>query len=240
MKKIFFFISFMTFIILSAMSQPATRVLIFSKTNGYRHASIEPGKVAIAKLCRENNILCDSTEDATKFNDENLSRYNVLIFLNTTGDLFNNDQKAALVRYIHSGGGWIGIHAATDAEYNWPWYGKLAGAWFKSHPAQQEAIVKVTDRSNPSTSMLPSEWKRFDEWYNFKDVEPGLKILAYLDETSYKGGEMNGDHPIIWYHDFEGGRAVYTGFGHTDETFQDPLFLAHLLGAIQFVTSAKK
>lgn len=240
MKKFFllFLAGILCFSISNAKSGP--RVLIFTRTTGFRHASIEEGRKVIARICLENNIAVDSTEDAAAFNDNTLKKYDALIFLNTTGDLLNKDQQEAFIRYIHSGGTWIGIHAATDAEYDWPWYSKLTGAYFKSHPAQQDAIVKVVDKSNPATSMLPSEWKRFDEWYNFKNMQPDLNVLAYLDESSYKGGGMNGDHPIIWYHEYEGGLAFYTGFGHTDETFHEPLIQKHLQGAILFVINWKK
>ena len=226
-------------IIFHVYCQQSNKILIFSETKGYRHESIESGREAITKLCLDNHISVDSTEDPGKFNDAFLKNYDAIIFLNTTGDLFNEEQQNAFQNYIHLGGAWVGIHAATDAEYNWPWYGKLAGAYFKSHPAQQEAKVKVTDRENPSTKMLPAEWKRFDEWYNYKDVSKNIKVLAYLDETSYKGGEMNGSHPIVWYQDFEGGKAFYTGFGHTKETFNDPLFMNHLLGGIKLVMRKK-
>jgi type 1 glutamine amidotransferase len=110
----------------------------------------------------------------------------------------------------------------------------MAGGYFKSHPKQQEAVVKVIDKNHPSTSMLPDEWKRFDEWYNFKNVNPDLRVLAKLDETSYEGGEMQNNHPIIWCQEFEGGRTFYTGFGHTDETFQEPLFQKHIIGGIRY------
>jgi type 1 glutamine amidotransferase len=218
-----------------AFGQTKPAVLIFSKTKGFRHSSIEAGRQAIAGICLKNNLTVDSTEDAGWFNDVTLKKYAVIIFLNTTGDLFNEEQQNALMNYIHSGGGWMGIHAATDAEYQWPWYGQLAGAYFKSHPDQQEAAVQVKDKNHPATRMLPDIWKRFDEWYNFKDLGSDLKILAYLDESSYQGGENRGNHPIIWYHEFEGGKAFYSGFGHTEATFDDPLILEHLLGGIQWI-----
>ena len=232
----FLFLSLLLFLNVQAQT---TRVLIFTKTQGYRHASIETGRAALARMCLDHQVAVDSTENPASFNAGNLKKYKAVIFLNTTGDLFNSAQREALENYIHSGGGWMGIHAATDAEYNWPWYGKLAGAYFKSHPAQQEAVIKVVDQSNPATQMLPAEWKRFDEWYNYKEVSQDLKVLAYLDESSYKGGEMAGSHPIVWYHDFEGGRAFYTGFGHTDETFKEPLILDHLWGGIEYVMGNK-
>jgi type 1 glutamine amidotransferase len=216
-----------------------TRVLIFTKTKGFRHQSIEKGREVLASLLLSHNIQVDSTENAALFTASNLKKYDALIFLNTTGDLFNEEQQQALVKYIRNGGGYVGIHASTDAEYDWPWYGKMAGGYFKSHPKQQEAIVMVTDKSHPSTSMLPDQWKRFDEWYDFKEVNPDIRVLARLDETSYEGGQMQNDHPIVWYHEFEGGRVFYSGFGHTDETFKEPLFQEHIMGGIQYAIGKK-
>lgn len=236
MKTIHFILTFFIFTLFFGCMTNAqdTRVLIFTKTKGFRHQSIEKGREVIASLLQSSNIQVDSTENATTFTPGNLERYDALIFLNTTGDLFDEEQQQALVNYIRNGGGYVGIHASTDAEYDWPWYGKMAGGYFKSHPKQQEAMVRVTDKSHPATSMLPDEWKRFDEWYNFKEVNPDIRVLARLDETSYEGGEMQNDHPIVWYHEFEGGRVFYSGFGHTDETFEDPLFQEHIMGGIRY------
>ncbi len=230
-----------TIIIAGTLSaQSSYRVLIFSKTNGFRHESIPEGIKAITGLCEDNNIAVDHSEDSTIFNDDSLKKYNALIFLNTTGELFNENEKEAFKNYIHHGGAWLGIHSATDTEFNWPWYGKLAGAYFTDHPEQQEAVIKIVDKNNPATRMLPDNWKRFGEWYNYKDVSKDLTVLGYLDESSYKGGKMGGNHPFIWYHHFEGGMAFYTGCGHTKESYKDPLFLAHLLGAIKFVITSPK
>ena len=239
MKKYFLTIALILSSLYLAGQEPG-RILIFSATKGFRHSSIEIGRNAISRLCIENHIQCDSTENPADFNDQFLGKYDVIIFLNTTGDLFNETQQKALQKYIHNGGGWVGIHAATDAEYEWVWYGKLAGAYFKSHPEQQEAIVRVTARDHIATRMLPAEWRRYDEWYNYKGVNKDLEVLAYLDESSYKGGEMDNQHPIVWYHEFEGGKAFYTGFGHTDATFQDPLFMEHLLGGIKLASRSRK
>jgi len=229
-----FILVFLFSFFISAVKAQDVRVLIFSKTMGFRHGSIEKGREVLARLLLEQNIRVDSTENASLFSYNNLKKYNALIFLNTTGNLFNENQQEALVKYIQGGGGYVGIHASTDAEYDWPWYGKMAGGYFKSHPKQQEAVVKVVDKNHLSTKMLPDEWIRFDEWYNFKQVNPDIKVLAKLDETSYEGGEMENDHPIVWYHEFEGGRIFYTGFGHTNETFEEPLFMEHVMGGIQY------
>ncbi len=236
--KIFNKATIMAIIYLFALSSTYAqneKLLIFTKTKGFRHQSIEKGKEVLTKLLGEKGYAIDTTGKADAFTDENLKRYEALIFLNTTGDLFNDQQQDALVRYMNNGGGYVGIHAATDAEYEWPWYGKMIGGYFKSHPRQQNAIVRVTAKDHPATNMLPDEWTRWDEWYDFKDLNPNIIVLARLDETSYEGGGMNYNHPIVWYHEYEGGRVFYTGFGHTDETFEEPLFQQHILGGIQYV-----
>lgn len=210
-------------------------VLVFSKTAGYRHASIKDGIVAIRKLANEHNVHADFTEDSSAFSDANLARYKAVVFLSTTGNVLDAEQKAAFERYIRAGGGYAGIHSATDTEYDWAWYGRLVGAYFKSHPHISQATINVEDRQHSSTSMLPKEWKRTDEWYNFRTNPRGsVHVLLTLDESSYQGGEMGKDHPIAWYHEFEGGRAWYTGLGHTSESFSEPLFLAHLWGGISY------
>ncbi|MEY4336697.1 MAG: hypothetical protein RLZZ45_1616, partial [Bacteroidota bacterium] len=173
-------------------------------------------------------------ENATAFNDANLKQYNAVVFLSATGDVLDHVQQAAFERYIQSGGGYMGIHAATDCEYFWPWYGKLSGAYFKSHPKQQNAKLVVHDKSHVSTSHLPDTWERFDEWYNFKKVPDHVKVLISIDEKSYQGGENGDNHPMAWYHEFDGGRAFYTELGHTNESFADPLYLKHILGGIKY------
>lgn len=213
-----------------------TKVLVFSKTAGFRHSSILPGKLAMIKLANENGFSVDTTEDASKFSDAVLKEYGAVVFLNTTGDVLNIFQQAAFERYIQAGGGFMGIHAATDCEYNWPWYGKLVGAYFKGHPKNQKAKLNVIDKSHISTAHLPDIWERVDEWYNFKKApsKEEVTVLVTIDETSYQGGENNGWHPMVWYHGYDGGRAFYTEFGHTDESFADPNYLKHILGGIKY------
>ncbi|WDF55333.1 ThuA domain-containing protein [Mucilaginibacter sp. KACC 22063] len=221
-----------------ATSKP--RVLVFSKTAGYHHKSIGPGMVAIAKLGAENNFDVDTTTDASKFTTDNLKQYAAVIFLSTTGDVLNDTQQDAFKQYIEAGHGFVGVHAATDTEYDWPWYGNLVGAYFKSHPAQQEATFNVVDRKFIATKHLPAVWKRFDELYNFKWLAPDLHVLITIDEKTYKGGENGDNHPMSWYHDYDGGRAFYTELGHTDESYQDPLYLKHLLGGIKYAMGKAK
>jgi type 1 glutamine amidotransferase len=210
-------------------------ILVFSKTAGYRHASIKDGIAAIRKLAAEHNIGADFTEDSTVFNAENLARYKAVVFLSTSGNILDAQQKAAFEHYIHSGGGYVGVHSATDTEYEWAWYGRLVGAFFKNHPSITHATIDVEDHQHVSTAMLPEKWVRTDEWYNFRtDPRSNVHVLMTLDESTYKGGTMGKDHPIAWYHAFEGGRAWYTALGHTSESYSEPLFLAHLWGGIAY------
>ncbi len=225
-------LSLLSFRMLKQTAKP--RILVFSKTAGFRHETIVAGKAAIIKLGREQGFLVDTTENDGYFTEDSLKRYNAVVFLNTTGNVLNAPQQIAFERYIQAGGGYAGVHAAADTEYDWPWYGKLVGGYFVSHPKIQEAVVNVTDRTNAASSHLPEKWKRSDEWYNYENLNPDVKVLASLDETSYEGGKNGTNHPIAWYHQFDGGRAFYTGMGHTLESYADPLYLKHLLGGIKY------
>ncbi len=227
-------------LLISSCKDRNVNLLVFSKTAGFRHASIEDGVAALKKLAKENKIALEATEDASVFNEKNLKRFDAVIFLSTTGDVLDFHQEAAFERYIQAGGGYVGIHSASDTEYTWPWYGKMVGGYFKNHPKQQEAEINITDANHPSTSMLPGVWKRFDEWYNYKSLNPEVNVLMTLDESTYQGGENGDPHPIAWYHDYDGGRAFYTGLGHTSESFKEPLFLEHILGGIQYAIGEKK
>ncbi len=247
MLKIYSFIAMLCLapgIILSCgyphAAQSQTRVLVFSKTTGFRHDSIPDGVAAIRQLGQQNGFDVEATEDASTFNDANLARFQTIVFLSTTGDVLNNDQQAAFERYVRNGGGFVGVHSATDTEYDWPWYGGLVGAYFQNHPVIQSARIRVEDNSHPSTASLPAEWQRNDEWYNFRLNPRGrVKVLATLDETTYSGGGMGSDHPIAWCQLYDGGRSWYTAGGHTRESYNELLFRQHLLGGIQFAAKIK-
>ena len=216
----------------SGKSGQKDKILVFTKTNGFVHQSIPAGKAALIKVGGEAGFQVDTTSDSNYFTPENLKEYDAVIFLNTTGDVLNIPQQTAFEEYIRAGGGFVGIHSAADTEYEWPWYGKMVGGYFKSHPHIQKAEVHVVNQSHPSTSHLPKIWEREDEWYNYKNLNAGIRVLATLDEQSYEGGENGNHHPIAWYHEYDGGRAFYTGGGHTDETYKEPLFLEHLIKGI--------
>jgi len=210
------------------------RVLVFSKTSGFRHDSIADGVQLIQSLGTGNNFAVDVTEDATEFNLQNLLRYRVVVWLNTSGDVLNESQQQAFQLFIRSGNGYVGVHAATDTEYGWPWYGELIGgdAWFLDHPSIQSAELHVEDPNHPSTELLPANGTFTDEWYNFRNNPRAfVDVLVSIDESTYSGGNM-GDHPMSWCHEFDGGRSWYTGMGHRPETYLHSGFRQHLLGGI--------
>lgn len=227
------------FFLTDALAQKNKNVLIFSKTTGFRHQSIEKGVQTVEKLLNDQHIGTFHSEDESIFNAKNLANYDAILFLSTTGDLFNSQQKEDIQNFIRSGKGFVGIHAASDTEYNWPWYGGLVGGYFASHPAVQEAKIDVLNRKHLSTQHLQKVWFHKDEWYDFKDVKEGLHILMALDETSYKGGKMGKFHPIAWFQEYDGGRSFYTGLGHTEESFDSELFQKHILGGVQYVLKLK-
>jgi type 1 glutamine amidotransferase len=220
---------------------PAFRVLAFTKTTGFRHTSIPAAISALRTLGDRNGFAVDQTEDAGAFTDANLGRYKVVVFLLTTGDVLDDGQQAALQRFVEAGHGWVGVHSAADTEYDWPWYGALLGAYFYSHPAIQPAALTVTDAAHPATTGLPSRWMRTDEWYGFRtNPRPSVHVLLTIDETTYDPSDasMGADHPMSWWHDYDGGRAFYTALGHTDESYSEPLFLGHLLGGVKWAAGA--
>ena len=224
----------------SSPSPPPVHVLVFSRTAAFRHASIPAAVAAVEKLGAEHGYLVDATEDAGAFTDGNLARYRGVVFLLTTGDVLDASQQAAFERYVRAGGGFAGVHSASDTEYGWAWYGQLVGAYFKRHPAVQPAWVRIEDPGHPSTAALRASWRRADEWYDFRTNPRGaVHVLATVDESTYTGGGMGADHPIAWCHAFDGGRSWYTAMGHAAESYADPSFLSHLEGGIESVAGIR-
>lgn len=216
--------------------EPAWRVLVFSKTAGFRHDSIAAGIATVQALGAEHGFAVDASEDATRFTADTLVQYAAVIWLNTTGDVLDATQQSAFAAYVQDGGGYVGVHAAADTEYDWPFYGDLlAGAWFASHPAIQSARVLRDDDTHPAAVVWPAQLDVTDEWYNFRaNPRAAAQVLLRLDEASYApgAGAMGDDHPIAWARSVGSGRAFYTGLGHRSETFADATFRAHLLEGI--------
>lgn len=232
--QVFSILIFFISIVITGCTDSAPRILVFSKTSGFYHESIPAGIEAIQKLGTEHAFEVDTTKDANFFTERQLKKYKAVVFLSTTLNVLNTDQQVAFERYIQAGGGYVGIHAAADTEYDWPWYNRLVGAYFVSHPAIQSAMLNVIDTSHLSMKGLPPQWSRTDEWYNYKNIYAGIHVLAELDEKTYEGGSNGAHHPIAWYHEFDGGRSFYTGGGHTKESFSEPMFLNHILGGIRY------
>jgi type 1 glutamine amidotransferase len=184
-------------------------------------------------LGRRHGFEVEDTDDARTFTETGLARYSAVTFLNTIGDVLDEDQQAAFQRYIRRGGGFVGVHAAASTEGEWEWYGRLLGARFKRLTGPWSARVDLTGSPHPSTRCLPNPWQVNDEWFDFVAApSASVRVLATLDEKSYRGGGMGAFHPIVWAHEFEGGRAWYTGLGHRPEIYSDSLFLRHLAGGI--------
>ncbi len=222
------------------------KALLFTRTAGFHHTSIHEGVTGVRNLAARHNFTVDWQEDPSVFSEQRLKNFDVVIFLNTTGDILNEAQQAAFEKYIQSGKGWVGIHAAADTEYDWAWYGKLVGMYFKTHPAQQTAYLDVVNTNFPGLERFPKRMLWTDEWYEYKKPynASDLKVLINLDETSYspktsQGTGMGSEHPIAWYHPYDGGRAFYTGLGHIGLVYSDQSFLDHLYGGIYWAATGK-
>ncbi|MFT4031537.1 MAG: ThuA domain-containing protein [Siphonobacter sp.] len=244
-QRIFLFIVLPCFVWAQVPDNPlkGKKVLVFSKTRQFRHSSIPQGIRCIEALGRKYGFTVDATENADLFTEKNLKQYKVIVFLSTTGDVLNDSQQANFERYIQSGGGYVGIHAATDTEHDWPWYGKFVGGWFMSHPGNpnvRTGDMTVRIKDHPATEGLPATFKRTDEFYDYTHFNPDdVNVLITVDEKSYGDAKMNAgeNHPMAWYHEFDGGRMFYTAYGHTDETFMEPLFLQHLWGGLRWAAA---
>ena len=229
----------------------AFKALIFSKTAAFRHTECIPSAtVALAQLAVREGFTVDATENAAAFTDENLAQYDVVVFLCTTGDVLDDAQQAAFERYIRAGGGYAGIHSASDTEYDWAWYGGLVGAYFLDHPGGenqfQDATLHVEDRGTAATKRLPRRWTREEEWYNFRaNPRDAVHVLLSVDESTYDprgytGSAGMGDHPIAWCHEYDGGRAFYTALGHRGQYWKEPLLLSHVLGGLRMAAGAAR
>jgi type 1 glutamine amidotransferase len=226
------FILMLNFSFLNAQEK---EVLVFHKTEGWHHESITTGIKAIKELGEENSFGVTETDDASAFTEEQLKKFDLVLFLNTSGNVLDEHQQKVFRDYMENGGNFFGIHAAADTEFEWEWYGELVGAYFVDHPAIQEATVKVITPNHPTVAHLPTTWKRTDEWYNYRNINPAMEVLLLLEEESYEGGKNEGFHPIAWYRELKGGgRTVYTGGGHTEESYSEENFREHLLQCILF------
>jgi type 1 glutamine amidotransferase len=218
------------------------RVLLFTKTTGYRHESIPAGVTALRELAADAGVELEHSEDGSDFSESNLARYAAVIWLDVTGDVLEEEQRAAFAGFLRGGGGFAGIHSASDAEWSWPEFEQIIGARFLSHPNDalqlQTAQLRVIDATHPSTRGLPDPWSWTDEWYVYRaDPSDRVDVLLEVDESTYDvdGVPMGERHPISWHSTFGAGRTWYTALGHRDEYFADPSYRAHLWGGVESV-----
>lgn len=250
MIKRLYWLGILTLILCASTAQAEQfKVLVFTKTLGWHHQSINEGVDALRGLALRHHFLMDWEEDASIFNDERLKQYQVIIFLLTTGDILNDEQQAAMERFIRSGKGFVGIHSASDTEYDWDWYTKMVGRTFHIHPEIQTAKLEVLDPKFPGLEVMPKRLLWTEEWYEFSpERSKDLHYILAVDEKTYdpaadwgkvKGTGMGKFHPIAWYHHYDGGRAFYTALGHQPATYSEPLFLAHVYGGIYWAATGK-
>ncbi len=219
--------------------RPSKRILVFSKTTGYRHAeAIIAGVGALADVSARQGYHIDTTERTDVFCDDSLKRYGAVVFLNVSGDVFTNDERNSLRRFVQAGGGFLAIHGAADAERKWPWYGKLLGGYFESQPLNpnvRTGRLNVCDTARTLLDGLPPSFEVEDEFYNFELVNPDVQVLLTVDESSYEGGTMGDEHPIVWSNTFDGGRSFYIGLGHTPEIYGNAHFREILEKGLSYV-----
>jgi uncharacterized protein len=227
------------------------KIIVFSKTDGYRHESIPTGIKTIQELALENGWEVFATEDSNHFDAEHLKQYDLIIFLSTIGNILNDEQQQAVEQFVESGKGLLTIHSGTITEPDWPWYQQAIGARFSGHPPTQKGTVLIENREHPSTRHFPSDtWETTDEWYSFTtNPREQVTVLISIDESSYNVDDNSwfegvnqrmGDHPLVWYQRIGKGLVFQSAFGHPDALYSDPVYRAHLVGAIEATANLKK
>lgn len=250
-RLLFVLIFTQTSFCISTSAQKQFKALIVTTTRGWHHESLHSGVLAIQELGRKNFFDAVLYEDPNGFTDKYLEQFQVVIFLNTTGDIFDSAQQRVMERFIKSGKGFVGIHSASDTEYDWAWYTKLVGRMFHIHPVIQTARLNILDPTFPGLQGFTGNKLWTDEWYEFGEEKiSGLNYIMAVDETSYnpnvqwsadkKGMGMGKMHPVAWYHNYDGGRSFYTALGHIPIIFSDPAFLNFLYAGIYWAATGKK
>ena len=219
---------------LNCSSNNSYSVLVITETKGWVHDSIESGLKLIQNIGNKNNFNVYHSDNSSVITYKNLKEIKTIIFLNTTEEILTDVEQKVMESFIKSGKGFVGVHAAADTEYDWQWYGKLVGAYYRNHPEVMNG--KILTINHKITNHLDSEWEIEDEWYNFDYVNYDINILLHLDEDSYIGGEHPDYHPITWYHEYDGGRSFYTGLGHTKEVYDDERFIKLLEKGILYAS----
>lgn len=249
-KKVLFFLLLAQFFVSSVFAQKQFKALLVTTTRGWHHEAQHKGVVALKNLGERHFFDVVLWEDPNGFTDKYLSQFQVVIFLHTTGDIFNPEQQKVFERFIQSGKGYVGIHSASDTEYDWEWYNGLVGRMFRIHPAIQTAKMQVVDSTFPGLDGFANGRLWTDEWYEFgPEKSKNLHYILGVDESTFNAKVQWGDkksegmgtfHPLAWYQQFDGGRSFYTALGHVPSNFDDVIFHAHLLAGIRWAATGKK
>jgi uncharacterized protein len=254
MKSIRLFILFLFFqtgtYYVAPAQQKQFKALLVTTTKGWHHESLHYGVVALKEMGVKNYFDVVLLEDPNGFTDKYLEQFQVVIFLNTTGNIFDSAQQKVMERFIQSGRGFVGIHSASDTEYDWDWYTKLVGRMFQIHPEIQTAVLNIADEKFPGLQGFVNKKLWTDEWYEFGPEKIlDLKYILAVDESTYnvnvqwgekKGVGMGKFHPLAWYHNYDGGRSFYTALGHLPAIYSDAAFLNHLYAGIFWAATGKK
>ncbi|MFD8011561.1 ThuA domain-containing protein [Streptomyces sp. NPDC058955] len=216
---------------------PTPDVLVYTRTAGYRHESIPDGAAALAALAAGRGLTAEATEDPAAFTTAGLAGRALVVLLSTTGTVLTPEGRTALEAYLRGGGALLAVHAAANAEPDWPFYGELLGTRFAGHPPLQPGAVLVEDADHPACAPLPARWEWTDEWYEYTSHPraAGVRVLLRADESAYRGGTLGDDHPIAWCRTVDAGRFLFTALGHAPEAYRDPAFRAHLDGALTWL-----
>ena len=227
----------------SVSAADKARVLIYSGSTGYRHDAIPTGVEALKSVATKLGYAVDATEDPEVFTAEKLAAYKAIVFVSTTtnpknpeSEWFTGARREALVGFLKAGKGVMGVHAAADSHYHWRWYGQMMGGYFERHPkGTPKATLTVVDSKHPATAKLPKTHTRNDEWYYYKDFNPLMHVLITVDPATIGDGEADANpNPVVWYHEFGGGRVFYNGLGHTIESYSEPYMLDLLSGGLKY------
>ena len=225
-------------------------VLLITRTVGWHHESINEAVDAFRTLSAKHLFKLTWEENVDRvITPEALKEFDVLVFLLTSGDILNEAQQKAVEKFIQSGKGFVGVHSASDTEYDWPWYNRLVGHMFHIHPVIQTGKLQVHDRNFPGLERFPNALWWTDEWYEFGPAQSkNLRYLLKVDESSYdtaaewgekKGKGMGNFHPISWYQEFDGGRSFYTALGHLPAAYSDRLLMEHIYGGLFWAATGK-
>lgn len=227
----------------AASAATRARVLVYSGSTGYRHDSIPAAVEAVKAMATKAGYEVDATEDPEVFTAEKLKTYKAIVFVSTSTDpkkpeseWFVGPKRDALQGFLQNGKGIVALHAAGDSHYHWPWYGRMIGGYFERHPkGTPKGVVTVFDANHPATARLPKNLERNDEWYYYKDFDPTLRVLVTIDPATIGEGEADvNPNPLVWCHDFGGGRVFYSGLGHTAESYSEPYIADVITGGLVY------